>query len=808
MASVAELEEEQTYFDRAAEARERTRQTLSSASAAAAGSRAAASAVNRGAKSLLDNVADADEAVSFAMFEDESGERLYLGKHAISDAERNKLVINWQADAASRYFQASYEDSCGVLRRRKFVTERNKVIDFDEVLFAELAKAVEDITEADRNGIDDSVLRDLEQDRTGEMRDIVQTIHAAQYKLIRSPLDQLLVIQGGPGTGKTAVALHRVSWLLFNHRQSLAADDVLVIGPNPTFTRYIRAVLPGLGDAEAVHRDLRSLGPISSNSRPEDVDVQRLKGSGRMAALLETALQQRVRFPAGVEIIEVGPPTRPTRLGAADVEGQLRRFLQNAPTYAAGRNGFRSWLAGEVTSEASPAQVDAAVERVWPSLTPQLFLRDLLGSRERLVAAAGDQFTAGDVSRLLRQPAGRLSEETWSDADIALVDEAAFLINGRGHTYRHVVIDEAQDLSPMQLRSARRRSRNGSMTIVGDVAQSTGPWARDTWDEVVEALQQDFPTTVEELTLGYRVPLQIYELAARLLPEAAPSITPPRIVRSGPADPTLIQCEDDQRIPHALDAARDYAGRGLFVGLVVADSMRQFLVEELRKAGIAWSDASKGDLSKSINVLSAEEAKGLEFDAVVLIEPEAIVAESDSGLRLLYVALTRSTRYLTVTYTGRLLPSKLDASAITMEEQAAIRADIAVRSTEDEATSLASPVEIEMTPAAGAASMVASRGPRAASAPDSLFEIAVVPSTDATLSQTRHVSSPTRSVDMASSNAPVVADLGRLVADTVASSIAASIRENVPVARWAYVVDRVRRELEVSSDDLLDLLTD
>ena len=268
-------------------------------------------------KAQLKKLGAADEAVAFGRFDNEGSESLYLGKHAITDDKGDILVINWQAPAASPYFQASYDDPCGVTLRRKFSTERNKVLDFEEVVFSNFAAAVENLTTAERSGIDDTVLRDLEQDRTGEMQDIVQTIHAAQYQLIRSDLDQLLVIQGGPGTGKTAVALHRVSWLLFTHLRTLRPEDVLVVGPNPTFTRYIRSVLPGLGDSDIQHHHLRSLGPQTSTHRNEAPETARLKGEERMGALLATALRQRVRFPAGQETLEIGPSGRATALSKA-----------------------------------------------------------------------------------------------------------------------------------------------------------------------------------------------------------------------------------------------------------------------------------------------------------------------------------------------------------------------------------------------------------------------------------------------------------------------------------------------------------
>ncbi|GAA1915388.1 HelD family protein [Nocardioides marmoribigeumensis] len=795
-ATADEIKLEQDYFDRAWEAREDTRRTLSSAHEAAAGGRAAASAVNKGAKERLAKLADPDEPVAIGRF-DQEDETWYVGRHAISDDESNLLVINWQAPAAAPYFQASVDDPCGVLRRRKFETDRNRVVSFEEAIFAELAAAVGGLTEAQREGIDDSVLRDLQQDRTGEMRDIVQTIHEAQYELIRSELGQLLVIQGGPGTGKTAVALHRVSWLLFNHLGTLSPEDVLVVGPNPTFTRYIRNVLPGLGDADVQHQDVRSLGPQSSTGRAEDVDVARLKGAARMAGLLAVALRQRVRFPAGSESFDVGSGRQRATITRSQVEPQLRRFLQSPGGYNSGRTAFRGWLNAQTGDQLSPSQLDAAAERIWPSLTAQQFLRDLFGSRERLVGAAGDEFTAGDVNRLLRSAAQRAADEQWSDADVALLDEADHLISGTSRRFRHIVVDEAQDLSPMQLRSLRRRSVSGSMTVVGDIAQSTGPWARDSWDEVIGALRQDLPVAKRDLHLGYRVPQQVFELAARLLPLAAPGVVAPRVVRRGPADPRLVAADEDNRHELVIKEAQEFASRGLFVGIVCPLSLRDDLVTELTDRDVVWSDAAKGNLSKSINVVSPEEAKGLEFDAVIVVEPEEIVAESPSGFRLLYVALTRTTRYLSVVHVGAALP--LTAAA------AAVAPSLAPPLTEGsgDQDGLFEVVAEAVEPSEGAETLLATR-----------FK---TPTEDTATTESTNASSGTASASPRGTNGlslrePGAGDpgdaLARVVSESVAASLAQSVRQSVAPPLWPYVIDRLRRELGVSDAEVFDLFGD
>jgi DNA helicase IV len=654
LADATQIAVEQDYFDRAAECRERSRETLIAAAGSTAGTKDAAE-VKKWADGRVARMGGPDEAVAIGRFETEDG-TLYVGKHLISDADGEALVINWKAPAAAPFYEARFDEPVGVLRKRDFRTEKNRVLDFDETVFADLAGRVAALTSNEHDGINDTVLRELDERRTDEMRDIVQTIHASQYHLIRQPLDRLLIVQGGPGTGKSVVALHRVSWLLFNEK-SLKPSDVLVIGPNPTFTKYISSVLPGLGDHDVQHRDILSLGPQRSDGREEDRETAELKGSGGMAGLLERALRLRIRpLPDGMRL-EIVPGVA---LGTAEVNQAASAI--GAASFNSGRQQFRVWVeqaVGNVTRRSgalTAAMFDNAVERVWPALTPQSFLQELLGSRDRLTAAAGDEFRAGDINRLYRQAAGRISDERWSDSDVALLDEADLLIRGSGDAYRHIVVDEAQDLSPMQLRSIKRRSTTGSLTLVGDLAQATSPSAPGTWDLIADQLRKDAPVELHTLELGYRVPRQIYELAAQLLPFAAPSIKPPRAIREGPSEPALDEVDRDDTAKSAVDAAREYAGRGLFVGIVCPEALHDDVAGQLKSQGVAFADAAEGKLGTSINLVSPTRSKGLEFDAAVVVEPELIAGHDQVGLRTLYVALTRTTRYLTIVHTGVALP--------------------------------------------------------------------------------------------------------------------------------------------------------
>jgi DNA helicase IV len=660
MVEQGELAKEQAHFDAAWDAREKSRQLLQGAWQAAGGPNKVRALVKRNGEQKAKQLGGPEDAVAFGRF-DRDGETLYIGNHCIADDDRDLLVINWQADAANDYYAATVQDPLGVERKRTYSTTRNQIDTYTDTLFEHLARSLDELTGPEQWGVDDAILDDLEDGRTGLMRDIVQTIHASQNELIRSPIDQLLIVQGGPGTGKTAIALHRISWLLFKHRDRLKPADCLVVGPNPTFTRYIREVLPGLGDEDVRHADLRSLGPQRGVGTAEDPRVAQLKGDARMADLLKNALWQRVGLAEKAERLTVGVEGLGPTFEREEIEREVERLRHG--TYNDGRVAFRRFLQDQVArrsrSEVTATTIDNALERVWPQATPQAFLRDLLASRERMLAAAGaveKDFTVSEIRSLLRAPQEKLSLEAWSDTDVALLDELDYLLNGRSKTYGHVVVDEAQDLSPMQLRSIRRRSRNGSMTVVGDIAQSTGPWARDSWDDVCEGLGSDLPTAVEELSLGYRVPRQVYEFAAQLLPIAAPLVTPPRVVRDGPEDPELTETASEDLALVAVRAARHHAGNGQFVGLICCDELREAVVEQFRALGISYSDASTGEIGKSINLASPIEAKGLEFDAVVILDPSGIVRSSERGHRLLYVALTRTTRFLTVVHDGVAMP--------------------------------------------------------------------------------------------------------------------------------------------------------
>ncbi len=645
-----EIAREQEYFDRVEKYRDQKRQAAIPLRDVAADGPAARALLAQ-ERRRREGIDAAEEAVAIGRIDDTAGEHLYIGKHSIVGDDSEVLVVNWKAQAAEPFYLASHADSRNLTRKRTFVCEGNRIEDLTDIIFASIEEAVA--------GPDAELLRDLNRGRTGSLRDIVATIQAAQFDLIRAELDQVLVVEGGPGTGKTQIALHRVSWLLYQHRERLHARDFLVVGPNPTFARYITSVLPSLGDGDVAQVDITKLAPEVALGRRDEADVARLKGDPRMAGLLARALAGRVGTPEAAERILVGG--RFITVPGPEIEAALSAARALDMPYAQRRLAMRDSLIQLLANRgvtSSTGAVENLLGRLWPVMSPGLFLRDLFGSKERLLTAGEGDFSVGELLSLRRRAADRLSEEVWSRHDLPLLDEAEHLINGSPRRYAHIVVDEVQDLSPMQLRSIARRSSTGSLTVVGDLSQSTGAWARESWSEVIEHLPSKLAHQVVNLRYGYRIPQQIFDYAAPLHRVAAPQAVAPEAVREGPQRPLIHRADVADRAGRVATMAAVHAAEGRFVGIICAPAQRAVVVEALAANGSSWSSADRGELGRSINLVSPQEAKGLEFDAVIVVEPEAIVASDPRGLRLLYVALTRTTGYLDVVAVADPLPLK------------------------------------------------------------------------------------------------------------------------------------------------------
>lgn len=651
-----EIVAEQEYFDRAAVERERRRGVVPDIPGVAV-NKGAAERSSRYSRARLEEMAEPTEQVAFGRLDMDEEETFYIGHDLIRDSGGEVLVVSWKTKVAAPYYKATAADPRNVRRKRTFRCDGNAIQDFSDVVLAAIRPTSAVVGGAPAHPeLGDALLAELRTARTGELRSIVATIQAAQYEVIEAPLRQLSVIQGGPGTGKTAVALHRVSWLLFNHGEELKPDSVLVVGPNRTFVRYIGALLPGLGDRVA-HRSIDELRPdarVPLRIRGEEPDhVAAIKGDARMAKLLARALSLGLKIPPASRpwVVQSGKET--FSLDGTEVAAAARQAWDAGGTYNQRRMRLRTWFQSTALNKRAaqlrwpkPNAAATLTDKIIAPASPASLVQWVLGAGDRIEPIRKELFTEKEAAALYRKPQAA-DKEQWTSADIPLLDEADAIINGMPLRYQHIVVDEAQDLSPMQLRALARRS-NGSMTVVGDIAQSTGLWARDDWDDLLQHLPQNLPTARYTLRYGYRVPRQVHELAVHRAPEMAPGIEPPQPVRDGDEDPHIWQVKEALAVQQVVVQVRRHRDDGLSVGVICSGSRRPAVEAALIGANIGWSDADRGELGLPVTVVSPEGSKGLEFDAVVVLDPAAIALGSERGDRLLYIALTRTTQRLDV----------------------------------------------------------------------------------------------------------------------------------------------------------------
>lgn len=621
-------------------------------------------------------------------------ESFHIGRLAVADEEREPVVIDWRAPVAEPFYRATGRDPMGLARRRHFAIEGRNLLGIEDELFGagHLGVGHDDGLDGGSGGVvsADSGLRgystllaSLERGRTGTLGDIVATIQGEQDEIIRSPQHGVLVVQGGPGTGKTVVALHRAAYLLYTHRFPLEDQGVLVIGPNRVFLRYIERVLPSLGEAGVEQVVLADLVRGVQYLRPGDEgddspDTARIKGEDRMSDLIDNAVADRRRplkddvvLPFGAEYIRLR-----AQESARIVKNARRRFKRhNAGRRYVENEVYAAFAASSRDEEVGPRQIKDAfrgtvemrevLDRMWPVLTPAQLLHDLFGSKALLKLAARDVMSESDALLLFRPRSASVDDVRWTLADVALLDDAFDVLGpkpGKGgkldesdeiRTYGHIVIDEVQDLTPMQLKMATRRSLNGSMTIVGDIAQATGALAPDGWDDVLQHLPDRKPPRVIGLSVGYRIPGQIMELATKVMSAATPGLRAPESVRVGDVGPALV------RAP-SLDELSDTVRRevesmaeaipGASLGVVAPDSMLPDISEALTAAGVNHGTATRTGLDAGVTLVPVSVVKGLELDGVIVVEPSRIVSDIEHGMRALYVALTRSTQRLTVVH--------------------------------------------------------------------------------------------------------------------------------------------------------------
>ena len=775
MAHEREIKEEQVFLGLALKALDHMRDEARSLrdSAAVANMRGAGDLVERDvvmgtALHRLDQLAIGDQPLFFGRIDyapnaADQVDDYHVGRLAVSDDELNPLVIDWRAPVAEAFYRATGVEPLGLSRRRHVAIRGHDVTGVEDEYFAdangELLLPDDEVRDATDEGLVDgglalggpgALLAALGRARTGRMGDIVATIQGEQDRIIRNPLAGVLLVQGGPGTGKTAVALHRAAYLLFTHRATLERQGVLVVGPNPLFLNYIENVLPSLGESGVT---LSTISGLVTNVEVRGRDGEpaaQLKGDLRMARVLARALRTRqrslkedVEIPVGRAIVVLRakytqeivdrarrrPGNHNQRRSA--IGRELANRLANEYYERFVREGIDEVNAvGELADLIrATAQFKRVLERIWPRLSGQELLHDLFGASALLRAAGHDVLSDQEIELLYRPRSSTLDEVKWTKADAALIDEARVLLGPLRRprpivkiaesgildgidldsyavdvraaalreakrwapvqsndldeaefvTYGHIVIDEAQDLSPMELRVLKRRDLTGSMTIVGDMGQATTASSSASWNAVLEILEPRRAPTRVDLTVSYRTPEEVLDFAAPTLMAAAPDLVPPRPVRRAGHAPLVREVSRDALAETLAEVTREEVdmlapGR---VAVIVTGERVEEIVDILRSRGLDAVDPRDQEgrgLGADLVVLSAEGANGLEFDGVVVVEPCQIASRGSAGcpsvtprgLRTLYVAMTRPTRRLAIV-AAEPLPATLSGEFVNQD---------------------------------------------------------------------------------------------------------------------------------------------
>lgn len=598
----------------------------------------------------------------------ERDETLYIGRrHVTGEAGGEPLVIDWRAGMSLPFYQARVGEPMGVRHRRRFGFSHGQLTAYED------EDLVNRLSDQPADAASEILESEIERPRTGPMRDIVATIQPEQDSIVRAALSQSLCVQGAPGTGKTAVGLHRAAFLLYAYREQLARSGVLVIGPNDSFLSYIADVLPALGEIDAQQATVSSLVCRANGVQVralEPAPAAVVKVDARMAAVLHRAVWSHLGHTSEPLVVPRG--AHQWRVGAYLAEEMLAELRVRGVRYEAGRAMLPHRLAHQVllrmeTAGDSPDDrvqnavarsrpVKTYADRLWPALDPGKLVVKLLTDAEFLAASA-DGILSREEQQLIMmaKPARSVAAARWTLADVILVDEVADLLH-RTPSVGHVVLDEAQDLSPMMLRAVGRRASTGSVTVLGDLAQATTPWATRSWRESLDHLGQQ-EAAVEELVAGFRVPGAVIDFAARLLPDIAPSLTPPHSVRRTRGELDLRRAADP--VTAAVRATQQALEAEGTVGLIVPDAEVARVRSALTAAGVVFEllGEAEQDFGSRVDLVPATLAKGLEFDHVVLLEPAALVAaEPDhvTGLRRLYVCLTRAVSSLVVVHAADL----------------------------------------------------------------------------------------------------------------------------------------------------------
>ncbi|WP_432056945.1 HelD family protein [Streptomyces sp. bgisy022] len=593
---------------------------------------------------------------------DHAGQTYHIGRLRVAhDPSAPPLVVDWRAPVARAFYQAGARDPRGVAVRRRFGWSPGSRGDAEDLTGLE----DEHLAEGEETR-SDIVAGEIERPRVGPMRDIAATIQPDQDNLVRAALSTSLCVQGAPGTGKTAVGLHRAAYLLYTHPERIQRRGMLVLGPNRAFLSYISAVLPALGETGVRQSTLEEeIARHPVTARDSDAAAL-LKHDPRMARVLRRALYARVNAGAARPLVLPDGSYR-WRVPADELERTVRDVHAEEPLYAVGRERVRDRLVRAVRHQAErrggprsrtwvarvarARPVTTLLDAVWPAVRPEEVLTGLFG-RPGVLAAAAEGILTPDEQEVLtwRKPPRSAGSARWSAADLVLLDELAGLIE-RPAGYAHIVVDEAQDLSPMQCRAVARRSSFGSVTVLGDLAQGTTPWAAHDWPRFLAHLGKP-DAVVTPLTTGFRVPAAVAELANRLLPQLNRELPPVRSLRrdgdvriEASADPVAATVA-------AVSTALEHDGS---VGVIADDATTPALHRALAAAGFAVSAPDSG--GTRLTVVPASTVKGLEYDHVVLVEPLAVVGADAHGMNRLYVALTRAVSRLHIVHGAPLPPA-------------------------------------------------------------------------------------------------------------------------------------------------------
>ncbi|SDQ40991.1 HelD family protein [Actinopolyspora saharensis] len=689
----------------------------------------------------LSQLSAVENGLCFGRLDLDSGERFHIGRLGLFDEENEytPLLIDWRAPAARPFYLATAASRDGVVRRRHIRTTRRTVTDLeDEVLDLDAAEQSSHLGLAGEA----TLLAALDERRTGKMGDIVATIQAEQDRIIRSGMNGVLVVQGGPGTGKTAVALHRAAYLLYTYRQQLTKRGVLVVGPNPTFLRYIGQVLPSLGETGVLLSTVGELYPGVVATGRESAEAAELKGRSEMVSVLNNAVRERQQVPKNY--IEVTFDREPLHIDKSTCSQARTKARKSRKSHNEARKIFRremfSALALQVADRLGRDLLDQrdiddisaelradtgvceALEGLWPELEPTTLLDELLSSPERLRKASRKYFDEQQRQALLRE-----SGAEWTPSDAPLLDELAELLGeddseqqqaqrqqereelayaegvlhimeqdeeiidperlrvsdvldadllaqrhrtdsdmtaaeraagDRTWTFGHVIIDEAQELSAMAWRVLMRRCPSRSMTVVGDIAQTGSTAGASSWHEVLSPYVAR-RWRLEELTINYRTPSEIMSRAESLLSAMDVDLSVPNSVRSTGVEPYRLRVAEEELPTRVAEVTAKETGAvdgGRVAVLLPAGELSEIgpsIVERTPEA--AFGPQPEG-LEAPVMVLTVDQAKGLEFDSVVVVEPQVLLSESSRGLSDVYVALTRSTTRLAVVHTGDLPP--------------------------------------------------------------------------------------------------------------------------------------------------------